>query len=236
MAYLYDLHCHNKEGSICSKLPAKDMVDFYIKQGYDGFVVTNHFTGSTTVPPEYSWEERVDHYFSSFEECLKYAENKNIKVFLGIEYSILKFGTHEMRKIMGNDFVILGLTREWLKANKEAFDKSTNELFDAIHEAGGFIIHAHPFLLEDWISHIQLFPEKEDAVEIINMGLDDETNAKAKWYAEAYNKLTTGGTDIHFTNIPYVSGIESETECSSIEDIIEAIKTKKAKPFKKAVI
>ena len=36
------------------------------------------------------------------------------------------------------------------------------------YKAGGYIIHAHPFLEEDWISHIQLFPQKEDAVEIMN--------------------------------------------------------------------
>ncbi|MBE6731026.1 MAG: PHP domain-containing protein [Ruminococcaceae bacterium] len=235
MGYLYDLHCHNKEGSVCSRLPAKDMVDFYIKQGYNGFVVTNHFTGSTTVPDEFSWEERVDCYFEAYEECLKYAENK-IKVFFGIEYSILKFGTHDMHKIMGNDFVILGLTREWLKANRDAFDKSTNELFDEVHKAGGFIIHAHPFLEEGWISHIQLFPQKEDAVEIMNMGVDEETNKKALWYAQTYNKIMTGGTDIHFTDIPYVSGVECENECNTIEDLISEIKSGTTKVIHKAVI
>ena len=70
MGYLFDLHCHNKEGSVCSRLPAKDMVDFYIKQGYSGFCVTNHFTGSTTVPDNYSWEDRVDHYFTGYDELV----------------------------------------------------------------------------------------------------------------------------------------------------------------------
>lgn len=236
MGYLFDLHCHNKEGSVCSRLPAKDMVDFYIKQGYSGFCVTNHFTGSTTVPDNYSWEDRVDHYFTGYDECLKYAEGKDIKVFFGIEYSILKFGTHDMHKIMGNDFVILGLTRDWLKANEETFNKSTNELFDAIHKAGGYIIHAHPFLEEDWISHIQLFPQKEDAVEIMNMGVSDDTNAKARWYAEAFNKTVTGGTDIHFTDIPYVSGVECEKEINTVEELIDEIRNGRTKVIHKKVI
>ena len=45
----------------------------------------------------------------------------------------------------GNDFLMFGLTRQWLKANEDAFNHGTNHLFDAVRSAGGFIIHAHPF-------------------------------------------------------------------------------------------
>ena len=58
-----DLHCHTIEGSRCSHLSAADMVKFYQKQGYAGFCVTDHFTGSTTVPEGTPWEERIDRYF-----------------------------------------------------------------------------------------------------------------------------------------------------------------------------
>ena len=53
MGYLFDLHCHNKEGSICSRLPAKDMVDFYIKQVLN--ICSNH-TNLTAVAltPDYT--------------------------------------------------------------------------------------------------------------------------------------------------------------------------------------
>ena len=41
--YKFELHLHTDESSGCGKVPAKDAVALYMENGYDGFVVTDHF-------------------------------------------------------------------------------------------------------------------------------------------------------------------------------------------------
>lgn len=224
MGYLYDLHCHTSEGSRCSVLSAAEMVDFYIRQGYHGFCITDHFTGNTAVPDESTWEERIDRFYAGYDAACIAAEGKGIKVFFGLEYSLLKHDTSSVREILGNDFLLFGLSKEWLKANEDAFNKSTNELFDAVHAAGGTVIHAHAFFHEaDWVSHLQLFPHKEDAVEVYNAGCTDKVNALACWYAEAYGKRMTGGSDLHSADGIYLGGVETQKPCDTVEELMAEI-------------
>ena len=70
----------------------------------------------------------------------------------------------------------------------------------------------------------------------MNMGVNEETNKKALWYAETFNKLMTGGTDIHFTDIPFVSGVECEKECNTLNELIDEIKSGRTKVIHKEVI
>lgn len=239
MGYRYDLHCHTIEGSRCSHLTAAEMVAFYQKQGYAGFCVTDHFTGSTTVPEGTPWPERIDRYFESYEAAVKAAEGTGLTVFQGLEYSILRYGTSHMQtnaNITGNDFLLFGLTREWLKANEDAFNHGTNHLFDSIHAAGGFIVHAHPFGEGDWTLNIQLFPFRVDAVEVRNGGCSPEVNGRANWFAESYGLLKTAGTDLHTTDRPFINGVETPEKCETIQDLIAAIRAGKAEIFTTEVI
>ena len=40
--YLYDPHTHTAETSKCGHLPAAEVVDRYVKNGFTGLVVTDH--------------------------------------------------------------------------------------------------------------------------------------------------------------------------------------------------
>ena len=58
--YKYDLHVHTKEGSACGRSTGAEMAEMYAREGYSGFVVTEHFyTGNTAVPRDLPWEEWV---------------------------------------------------------------------------------------------------------------------------------------------------------------------------------
>ena len=41
--YRYELHMHTKEGSACAVSLVEDMIKQYVKIGFSGAVVTNHF-------------------------------------------------------------------------------------------------------------------------------------------------------------------------------------------------
>ena len=233
MGYYYDMHCHTAEGSACSDFPVREMVKFYKDHGYDGFTLADHFSGNSTFPGDMPWKERVDAFYGIYETaCEEAYKLGGIQVFFGMEYTLRK-RADDMRYALGNDFVIVNLTKEWILENEDAFSLDFNKNFDTIRAAGGFIIHAHPFLEAPWVRSIQLLPRKVDAIEIINGGLDDITNDSAKWYADRYTLPYCAGTDIHHSTHPVLCGIETEEKCSGIADVINAIKDRKAKVFKR---
>ena len=53
--YLYDPHTHTAETSKCGHLPAAEVVDRYVRQGFSGLVVTDH------LHPEYLSRIDTDH-------------------------------------------------------------------------------------------------------------------------------------------------------------------------------
>ena len=55
-----DMHVHTSESSLCGKSPAEEMVKAYKAKGYDAIAITDHFVnGSTRVPKDLPWEERI---------------------------------------------------------------------------------------------------------------------------------------------------------------------------------
>lgn len=125
----------------------------------------------------------------------------------------------------------MGLSKEWWKEQSDYFELPINDQLDRVRNAGGFIIHAHPFAEAPWIECIRLFPRKEDAVEIFNGGCGREINERAYMYAESYGLLMTGGTDTHSGHEKNFCGIETDTECYNVHDIVDAIREKRAHPF-----
>lgn len=43
MKFKYDLHVHTKEVSACARLSMEEIIDEYIKEGYAGLIITDHF-------------------------------------------------------------------------------------------------------------------------------------------------------------------------------------------------
>lgn len=231
MKYRYDLHCHCSEGSACSLFPIEDMVKFYIQEGLDGFCLTDHFSADPAFRDNIPWKERIDLYFSCYEKALRAAEGTNLKVFTGLEFGLLRNGTKEILNCTGNEFLIFGLTKEWLRENEAAFNLPYGDFLDAIRNAGAFVIHAHPFRERPYIDSIMLFPRKVDAVEIINGGNTWEENERAKWYANEYGLLQVAGSDIHTDEWTVISGVETEKKCETIYDLIDEIKRGRTKIF-----
>ena len=227
MGFKYELHCHCAEGSACSDFPVREMVRFYKEHGYDGMVLTDHFSGNSAIPDWNTWEERVEKHFAIYEEARDEGEKIGIDVFFGLEQSLQRV-PGSLRQCTGNDFLFLGLTKEWLLTHKDIFTPDTRQLFDAVHAAGGFIIHAHPYLEAPWVECIRLYPRHIDAVEIINSGGVTGMNALVKQYAEHYDLPITGGSDLHHAaDVNNLTVVETEKPCHTIEELITEIKERR---------
>lgn len=214
--YKYELHCHTAKTSACASLSAEDAVALYLANGYDGIVVTDHFlNGNTTVHrdlPNGSYEEKIDAYFEGYEE-VKAVANGRLKVFSGLEFSY-----------RGTDVLAYGFDREHLKRCPEIPTMPMRDFIEYCKSSGVFAVQAHPFREGSWIDHIRLFPGSE-AVEVRNATCDERCNMLGRAYAEAYQKIRTGGSDLHHANQRMLSGMAFDERADSLEELIELIKS-----------
>jgi len=183
--YKYETHLHTAESSKCAKTPAAEYIPHFKKLGYAGIFVTDHFfNGNTTVPKDLAWEERVELFCQGYEAAAVAGRKQGLDVFFGWEYG---YGWAH--------FLIYGLGKDWLLANPDQLSWGVVEYFQRVHEAGGYITHAHPF--RERVDIVNLIPDHVDAIEVINGGRSDICNQRSLDYARGIKLPQTAGTDIH---------------------------------------
>ena len=220
--YRYETHMHTLPVSACAKFDVKENLEFYKSLGYDGVFITNHFIdGNINIDKSLPYEELINFYFSDYEQAKALEKEIGINVFLGVEISYY-----------GTDFIIIGLDKNWFLAHPEIATMEKSKELDFLRENGAFIIQAHPFRERYYIDHIRLFPEKIDAIEVINSTDTDFQNENADIIAERYNKLKTAGSDNHSASKALkLSGVETEIPLKSENDYVEFLKAGKIRLF-----
>ncbi len=187
MAYFYETHLHTCEASACGVTPGKEYIKAYIDIGYDGIFVTDHFfNGNSCVPVNLPWEERIDLYARGFEAAAEEGYKYNFKVFFGMEVNF-----------HGDEYLIYGPTKEWLKANPDIMRWSHDELRIKVHEAGGVMVQAHPFRDRGYLSGVYVHPYQSDLFEGYNLGNSDYSDQYVFTFAKRNGILMTSGSDIH---------------------------------------
>ena len=215
--YKYDLHVHTTEGSNCARSSAANMAEMYAREGYSGFVVTDHFyTGNTAVPRDLPWEEWVDRFCDGYRNAKKRGDELGLDVFFGWEYELGG----------GTEFLTLGLDADWLLANPDVRRMDPVTYSTKVHEAGGFLIHAHPYLEASYVPCIRLFPRLVDAVEVLNAPKGDFINARATEYALAYDLTQTAGSDSHNDRWHALAAVSVPRRPSSAADLISILRSR----------
>ncbi|MCH5324642.1 MAG: histidinol phosphatase [Eubacterium sp.] len=185
--YKYETHLHTSPVSSCASATVRESLQFYKDMGYDGVFITNHFIdGNINVDRSKPYEEKIEYYFSDYEEGVKIGKEIGIKVFCGVEQS---YG--------GTDFLIYGLDKKRFLENPQIEHMRKSEELSFYMECGALVIQAHPFREASYIDHIRLFPRNIHGVEIINAQRTEFENKMAKIYAESYGLLEFAGSDNH---------------------------------------
>lgn len=227
--YRYETHLHTREASACSQNTAEELVLAYKEAGYTGIMVTDHFyRGNCAIPRELPWEEWVEAYCKGYENAKAAGDKIGLQVFFGWEES------HQ-----GTDFLIYGLDKEWMKKHPELKEITVEEQYRLVHEAGGMVIHAHPYREAWYIPDIRLYPDSIDGVEIYNashygkkLREDDRSmyDVQASEYAAKYNLPPTGGSDIHSVNLLY-GGMAFNRKLEDVQDYIRAVLGREGQPI-----
>lgn len=219
--YRYETHLHTSLVSACSQFTPREIVGKYTGLGYAGIFVTDHFlNGNTTVPRDLPWKTRIGLFCEGYEEVKRVAEGSGLDVLFGFEYSY-----------KGTDFLVYGLSGEWLLAHPEIMDMTVRQFCGFAREAGGLVVQAHPYREADYIDHIRLFPSDVDGIETRNACRIPRENHLAALLAKAYGLPETAGSDIHTAAQRHLAGMEFEEKLRSEEDFVQKIKNAEGRIF-----
>lgn len=204
-----EMHCHTAESSNCGKIPAKDIVDAYIKAGYDTLIITDHFGAKCSSAD--GIQKDVDKLLLGYNEAKKAADGR-INLLFAIELNF-----HEN----ANDYLVYGITEDFLRKTPDIYNLGI-EKFSGIAQQNGFLVYqAHPFRNKMTVT----YPGFIYGIESFNAHpRHDSRNSIAKAWAELYNLKTISGSDCH--QIPDIarSGILTEKEIKTIDDLLKVLK------------
>ncbi len=220
--YKYETHLHTSPVSACAKANVSDTLVCYKNLGYDGVFITNHFLdGNIGIDKSLPYEEKIEFYFSDYENALAMSKDIGIKVFLGIEIS---YG--------GTDFLIYGLNKKWFLENPQIMDMKKSDELPFLRENGALVIQAHPFRQAAYIDHIRIYPDCIDGMEVVNANRTESENKMAMIYADEYKLLKTAGSDNHLAAAQtHFAGMASETPIADEFDFINRVKNNELSIF-----
>ncbi len=219
MEYRYELHAHSSVGSACGRAEPEDYVSFYLERGYAGMVLTDHFFyGNCAIDRSLPWKEFISRFAQGYLRLKEAADKRDFTVFFGFE----------QRFIDGMDeYLILGLSPEWMAEHPELRDLPREEFFDLVHGGDGFVIQAHPHRFRPaYMTDITLTPGKIDAAEVYNACNPIEHNRQGLEYAKNLGIPQVGGSDIHAIGMDVLSGIALPYPVKTEKELIDAIRTR----------
>ena len=219
--YLYETHLHTSESSACAWDTGAEMARACKEYGYTGILVTDHnWGGNTATDRKLPWNEWVDAFALGYKHAKAEGDRIGLDVFFGYEA-----GYH------GTEFLIYGIDTAWMKAHPQLLTATVEEQYKLVHEAGGLVMHAHPYREDFYIPEIRLYPEWVDGVEGINATHSNPKSAahnnpeydrRAIAYACLHNLPMSAGSDAHGTQL-FGGGVAFKRRLTSSADYVQAI-------------
>lgn len=209
MKYKYELHCHTGCVSQCGRVDPEEIVKLYKEKGYNGIVVTDHYS-PLTFRPNWCPQKQIDFYLSGYRR-MKRAAGDDFTVLLGME--LRHYGT-------ANDYLVYGLDDDFLYRAGNLMFPWEKRAFKMLHDEGYLIYQAHPF--RPGIRRCD--PSLIDGVEVYNGKTNKDQNTKAYEWAKENNKLMCSGSDFHVMKNLARGGIITEEPINTNDDLLRILK------------
>lgn len=190
--YRIELHAHTNPASSCGKATPEELVQLYLDAGFDGAVITNHFSHAAF--GDLSREAFAEAQLADYERACKAAEGTKLKIYLGVE---VRFDEN------GNDYLLYGVDGEILGKLYDYLGKGLAAFRKEVKLPGSILIQAHPFRDGCVPADGSLL----DGIEVFNMHPNhNPRSALAALYAKEQGiPLTVAGTDFHHVKPGYIA-------------------------------
>lgn len=215
---------HTSEQSRCAKASAEDVLRAYVKKGYTGVVITDHFfnSGSSYLKDsDLPWVDKVRIFNENLQKSKQIGKKLGIDVFFGFEF----------RADGSREQLVYGVDADFLYSHPDIDKKSVAYLCDAVREYGGVTSLAHPFREAPYIDQsAPLYAEHCDCIEVYNYyNRNPEWNRKAYQLALELSKGFTSGSDTHFSDKAGFAGIATEYKITTEKQFASAILSEQTK-------
>lgn len=212
MQFKTELHAHTSEVSPCGHVTAPEVADRFIAEGYSSLVITNHYSPYIIDNLNGTWREKMDYYMYPYYLMREHAGDR-LHVILGCE---LRFEGNI------NDYLIYGITEEFLRENPDLHKMSLRSFAPLARENGFLVVQAHPFR-----NGIEIVPpELLDGMETFNGTPSyDGRNAIADAWAKRYGLIRTSGSDFHNPDQYGTGGILTSAAIRTGEELVAVLKS-----------
>ena len=157
--------------------------------------------------------------------CIAVTDHNEFRAHIDLkdETRIIVIPAEEVSSAEGH-IVALGIDREIPRG------MSIIETIDAIHEAGGLAIAAHPYRWWSGLGEKNVIPEF-DGVEALNARSTPVCNKKSEILAKSFGPIITAGSDAHTPNHVGDGYTVISDECKTWQDVMEEIKAGRVEVF-----
>ena len=212
--YKYDLHVHTSPVSVCADFSPEETIRKYKDAGFNGFVLTNHFTplGLSKQP---SKEAFTAYFLSDYYKAKDAGEKLGFDILLGIE---IRFPEN------GNDYLVYGISEDDIRTCADYLGSDLKTFYREFKSDKNIIIQAHPFRDNITLADIDYL----DGIEVFNMhpGHNPRIGLAAKLASENPRLLTTGGTDFHHENHQGMCAVCTSRRMTDSYDVAEIISSR----------
>lgn len=200
--YKIETHLHTRYSSGCSELDETYLIPEYLKKGFLGLAITDHYNRDTFIEKGIDLSapgDKLTPFLEGYYRMKEAGEKEGMRIYRGAE---IRFDESD------NDYLIYDYPDDLL-ADPEAVISMGLEAFSALSRAAGAIlIQAHPFRNRC----VPADPRFLDGVEIRNVHPHhDSRNHLAEVFGKECGGIQLCGSDCHHPNHQGLGGILSET-------------------------
>lgn len=211
---LIELHAHTKGVSACGHIGVEELLDRYHAKGYDAVVITNHLNpwtiGIENAADDYNGF--IDNFMSPVKQGREYAEKIGMKLFFGCE---LRFAQDN------NDYLVYGITEEYLRKTPDIMTMGIGKFHEVAHEQGFLVYQAHPF--RDWMQIVP--PRYIDGIEVNNGHPRHQArNDIARLWADIHGLSMISGSDFHEEGDEARGGIITFEDVNNENELSEVLR------------
>ena len=216
------LHMHTAETSKCGRSGAADMIRACKDAGYSLVAVTDHFfngnIGCKPAPGEkpLPWEQQVEYLFRGYHAAKAEGDRIGVEVLQAWE-----------TYTKGPELLTYGLGEDFLLANPDIVELDYYAYIKRVTDAGGLIIHAHPYRRMPYLIPFTPDPNSLEAYEVYNHSdtpNNPHFNHQARAEAEAHNLLMFAGSDAHTTDGVRGGAMCFDDSVHSMSEIFQAMR------------
>ncbi len=218
--YYVQLHLHTEETSRCGHDSGKDIARACKEAGYSLIAITDHFFNANIgCDRNMAWEAKVEYLFKGYHTAKEEGDRIGLEVICGWE-------TFQN----GPELLTYGLDERFLLEHPDIDKEPYYEYIRLVKEAGGKIIHAHPYRRAPYIPLFSPDPRSVEAYEVFNAGnAMEEFNELALKEAKKFGLIQFAGSDAHSCERVQRGAMRFEKPVHDIHEIFVAARRGEAK-------